>query len=290
MAERFARVPARAAGMHLPGRHLSVLIAIAAHVNAAGGCAFLSLATIAKLVDIDRSRVPPLVRRLVAVGLLRKLPPSGGRRTATYEIVFEANAAGTGAGGTGDAAGNRTGDASGNSTGDSSGSKAGDVEGNSIITESLNIAFELRSTEPPVNLEELFDRFWQAYPSRSPLPNPKAPAREAFAKLVRRGIDAESLIEAAENFAAAMSEEPRRNFIPYTVNWLKQIPEDREPLVPDTDTGNKGLSEAEWRVLLKAYRAGDCRAAAWPKGVGLRPEHPATRVPSAIRREFGFSN
>ena len=59
MAERFARVPARSAGVHLSGRELSVLIAIAAHVNAAGGCVFLSLATVARIVGIDRSRVPP---------------------------------------------------------------------------------------------------------------------------------------------------------------------------------------------------------------------------------------
>jgi len=289
MAERFARVPARAAGMHLPGRHLSVLIAIAAHANAAGGCAFLSLATIAKLVRIDRSRVPTLVRKLEEVGLLRKLPPSGARRTTTYEVVFDPTAIGAGERSSADASGTSTGNASGNSTDDVSGSITGDAQGNSMLTESLNKTHEQKDTPVFPNTHELFERFWNAYPSRSPLPNPKEPAREGFTALVRGGLDPGILIEAAERFAAAVADEATRRYIPYAVNWLKRerFPEGD---IPVQLTRSKGLSEAEWRAILSAYKAGDCRAAAWPNNVGLRPEHPATRVPLAIRREFGFSN
>jgi hypothetical protein len=289
MAERFARLPARAAGMHLPGRHLSVLIAIAAHANAAGGCAFLSLATIAKLVRIDRSRVPPLVRKLEEVGLLRKLPPSGARRTTTYEVVFDPTAIGAAERRSRDASGTSTGKANGNNTGDVSGTSTDDAQGNSILTESLNIIHEQKATPVFPNIEELFERFWKAYPSRSPLPHPKEPAREAFTTLVRGGPDPETLIEAAERFAAAVADEPTRRYIPYAVNWLKRerFPEGDKPVVQPTRS--KALSEAEWRGVLSAYKAGDCRVAAWPKDVGLRPEHPATRVPLTIRREFGFS-
>jgi len=290
MVERFARIPARAAGMHLAGRELSVLIAIAAHVNAAAGCAFLSLATIAKIVRIDRSRVPPLVRKLEAAGLLRKLPPSGGRRTTTYEVIFDPSATDTGRKSTGDATGTSTGDASGNRAGDGKGSSAGDGPGNSVLTESLNIAPEQNGTKMPRDINEAFDRFWNAYPSRSPHPHPKEPAREAFAALVRRGVDPEILIEAAGNFAAAVVDDPTRRYIPYAGNWLQRepFPKGRKPESPTA--WNKALSEAEWRDILTAYKAGYCRAATWPKGVGLPPGHRATRVPLALRKEFGFSD
>ena len=45
------------------------------------------------------------MRRLEAVGLLRKLPPSGGRKTTTYEIIFGAAEIGMRAHRTGDAGG-----------------------------------------------------------------------------------------------------------------------------------------------------------------------------------------
>lgn len=280
MVERFARVPDRAAGMHLSGRELSVLIAIAAHADAAGGCAFLSLATIAKNVNIDRSRVPPLVRKLEAVGLLRKLPPSGGRRTTTYQIIYGATAAGVGRSSTGDSSGTTPGDAHGNST--------GDVRGNNIITESLSRAHEQSGAEIFPNIRDAFERFWDAYPSRSPLPNPRRAALEAFAILVQSGVDPETLTQAAKKYAAALSTDQEPRFIPFAVNWLRRepFPKGGKPVAPTTR--GDGLSEVEWRAILIAYKAGDCRAAAWPKDIGLRPEHRATRVPLNLRREFGF--
>jgi hypothetical protein len=268
--------------MHLSGRELSVLIAIAAHANAAGGCAFLSLATIAKTVDIDRSTIPPLVRKLEAAGLLRKLPPSGGRRTTTYQIIYDATAIGVSRSSTGDSCGTTLGDAHGNSI--------GDVRGNNIITESLNRAHEQGGAEISPNVRDAFERFWDAYPSRSPLPNPRRAALEAFAILVHSGIDPETLIEAAKRYVAALPIDQDPRFIPFAVNWLRRepFPTGGKPAQPTTRV--EGLTEAEWRTILIGYKAGDCRATAWPKDIGLRPEHRATRVPLGLRREFGFEN
>jgi len=139
-------------------------------------------------------------------------------------------------------------------------------------------------------LGEVFEHFWGAYPSRSPLPDPKHRALDAFASLVRSGVEPETLIEAAKNYAAAIPPDQEPRYIPYAVNWLERerFPKGVKPVEPTTR--DKGPSEDEWRAILRAYKEADCRAAAWPKGIGLRPEHRATRVPLDIRREFGFSN
>lgn len=49
-----------------------------------------------------------------------------------------------------------------------------------------------------------------------------------------------------------------------------------------------GLSDDEWREILRAYKAKGAAMRDWPSGRGLPPQLRATRVPMTLRREFGF--
>jgi hypothetical protein len=65
----------------------------------------------------------------------------------------------------------------------------------------------------------LFDRFWVAYPKRPN--NPKAPAKKAWNKAIKRGADPEEIIRKALLFAKAMAlKDPE--FIAYAASWLNQ--------------------------------------------------------------------
>jgi hypothetical protein len=68
-----------------------------------------------------------------------------------------------------------------------------------------------------------FDEFWAAYPRRDG-PNPRKPAEQRFASLVKSGLDPGMMIEAAQKLAA--DETARGNvgtrFIPQAVTWLNQ--------------------------------------------------------------------
>jgi hypothetical protein len=90
-AEQFARIPLRAArSTHLAARDFRVLIGIAAHADA-DGLAYPSLARIAALAAIDRTKVPGSVRKLVGAGLLQaqhRKDPHGDAGSTLYRIVF----------------------------------------------------------------------------------------------------------------------------------------------------------------------------------------------------------
>ena len=70
--------------------------------------------------------------------------------------------------------------------------------------------------------QELFDRFWDAYPSRHPHSNPKKPALSTFGAAINQGTDPEIIIRGARHFAAHIAAEdidPR--YVKQAANWLK---------------------------------------------------------------------
>lgn len=70
-------------------------------------------------------------------------------------------------------------------------------------------------------LLDAFERFWGAYPP--PGENPKAPAREVFARRVREGADPEAVVRAAAAYAAACKSAGKDcQFIPHARTWLSQ--------------------------------------------------------------------
>ena len=53
----------------------------------------------------------------------------------------------------------------------------------------------------PAMYDEAFDRFWSAYPKRTPHANPKKLARDAFVRALKRGATPDDIIKAASIYA-----------------------------------------------------------------------------------------
>lgn len=85
-------------------------------------------------------------------------------------------------------------------------------------TDSRSVA---KATRPSTS--DRFDDFWQEYPRRDG-PNPRKPAEQKFASLVKSGLDPQTMIEGAKKLAS--DERSRGNigtrFIPQAVTWLNQ--------------------------------------------------------------------
>lgn len=50
-------------------------------------------------------------------------------------------------------------------------------------------------------MQNKFDEFWEAYPKRTPHANPKKPARKAFERAVKNGVDPNDMIAGALGYA-----------------------------------------------------------------------------------------
>jgi hypothetical protein len=68
-----------------------------------------------------------------------------------------------------------------------------------------------------------FEAFWQAYPSRSPHPNPKKLARANFEAVIKRGVDPAIIVAGAERYARyAAAERTDPKYIAQAATWLNQ--------------------------------------------------------------------
>lgn len=84
---RFARVPPHVARMKLGGHMLRVLIALCTFANAEGEC-WPSISTLEKETDLSRQKVSWAIKKLVAAGVVTKLPGKRGSITR-YRINFD---------------------------------------------------------------------------------------------------------------------------------------------------------------------------------------------------------
>ncbi|MEK0082871.1 DnaA N-terminal domain-containing protein [Benzoatithermus flavus] len=158
---------------------------------------------------------------------------------------------------------------------------------------------------PPV-VAAAFERFWQAYPARSP--NPKAQARQVFARLVAGGAEPERLVAAAETFAAECAcKGIAAAFVPHARTWLYQRryedylaipqplplpePEPAMPLNPHSATLKEAfrhLAEAEYRHFIAplevAIEAGRATVTAPSR---FQADHVRSRWLGDIRRALG---
>jgi helix-turn-helix protein len=249
MSERFARIPARVAALrHFTARDLRVLIAIAAHADP-DGRAFPSLARIAALAAVDRTKVPPSIKKLTAAGLLtckRRRDEAGDAASTVYQIIFEESGVfptvGTpvpNAGTTGVPDGGNTVLPLVGTRGVPNGGTLTDhLFNRPLNTHSARNKRAVRQREIQPGEDVQFETFWRAYPSRGAQANPKKPAREKFAAAVKSGADPEVLIRAAANYAEAMlrAGTPGR-FIKTAEVWLNKAsweqyadPAEPEPL------------------------------------------------------------
>lgn len=71
------------------------------------------------------------------------------------------------------------------------------------------------STATPSTDDETFERFWAAYPRRVG----KGQARKAWATVIKRGTDPETIIEAAGRFTATRGNQDPK-FTPHPSTWL----------------------------------------------------------------------
>jgi hypothetical protein len=215
MADRFARVPQRAASAGIGARALRVLIAIASHADR-GGQAYPSLARIAELTGIDRRGIPVEIAALVTAGLLLREPRAGKTGANRYTIVFDKGV--TRQDMTPDTPGR---DRVTRQDVKSDTPRRDQTDRTDHRTDTAHCA--RRVYVNGVGTAERFDEFWRVYPSRQPHQNPKKPARLKFETLLKRGVDPGEIIRAAESYRRMIEREgtdPR--YVAQAVTWLNQ--------------------------------------------------------------------
>ena len=124
--------------------------------------------------------------------------------------------------------------------------------------------------ELPKPIREAFERFWLAVPKR-PADRP-GKAREEFARLVKAGVPAEGLVQAAEAYALDVAR--RRvdpQYIPLTGKWLREggheaYPPAPAPAEPTVDTS---VSQDPLYTRLVAAGLTDASYRAWITACGL---------------------
>jgi hypothetical protein len=116
--------------------------------------------------------------------------------------------------------------------------------------------------------EAIFDRFWEAYPKRGTAANPKKPAKDKFGRLLKDGIDPETIISAAKRYAAVEREAGRHGTdkVAQAITWLNQHRfSDYADSAPAKPTGPPaGLPTDE--ELRRKYGAMDDEGQTGPRG------------------------
>jgi hypothetical protein len=175
-------------------------------------------------------------------------------------------------------------------------------------------------------IENQFDQFWQAYPSRGKADNPKKPARTSFERAIRNGATAEAIIDGARIFASNPASKPGTEFVPMAATWLNQnrwqdaptsapnpyTAMSRAPLPIPTDPhmalvyklGMQGINrrsdqqgvprnyppenDDEWLTLLQGWQVGIIghKGTSWPGYAGGRGSEPDKAACLAPRNLF----
>lgn len=128
-------------------------------------------------------------------------------------------------------------------------------------------------------MDDLFERFWQAYPKRAGA-NPKAPARKKFLTKAKT-TDPEFIIRAAERYADDVDERERtdrrysRDFVCQAQTWLNQ------------ERWSEYEDESD-DALHRMWMSKHAELGVWPEPWGPRPGEAGCRVAPHILTEFGF--
>jgi hypothetical protein len=278
----YSRVPSLAPLAKLRAETYRVLIGLGRFADDEGRC-WPGLSSLAKASGVIRHNLHRNLRDLVAAGLLRI------NSDGTYTLIFEPERV-------------------------SPEPERVSPEPERVSPEPERVSPEPERVSPePLSIEEqpnehtrareqvLFERFWQVYPSRGTFAaNPKKPASQVFAGLVRRGVDPEMMIAAAERYCESVAALDDRRYVAQALTWLRQGRyADGAEIRQNPAASSEGASQTkpirpdiDWRPLLTAYKAAGCLGAAWPKPAtiyGLRPESRASRVPVELLAEFGLT-
>ena len=72
-------------------------------------------------------------------------------------------------------------------------------------------------------IDDEFEKFWRAYPSRGEHQNPRKPARQKFEALIRSGIDPAVITEGAEWYATYVKRHRiKGQYVTQAITWLSQ--------------------------------------------------------------------
>ena len=143
---------------------------------------------------------------------------------------------------------------------------------------------------------ETFEAFWRAYPPRRRDAKPKVFIKYQAVLADCPHITWADLRKAAERYSA--SDDVKNGYACGPLRWFNEQRWarwlDEETFSDSAAAANAGgpppaLSTEEWRTELDEFRKRGCVSRDWPRArLGLPPSNPATRVPPALRREFGF--
>ena len=229
---RFAIIPARAIDdSRLGNVALRVLCALGTYSDRNGRC-WPSLVTIARRLGMSRQAVSKQIQALHKLGYLdieAQQRPDGGKGVNAYRLLFDGKIA---------TAYDRLGDESEDQGGcqPQVDSCQPQVAGHAT-SEVATIRYErpIRTniytggpkgparSDQSAKLEEDFQTFWQAYPSRRPHSNPKKPARAKFIAVVKAGTDPADIIRGAEAYAAYVAaQRTDAQYIKQAATWLNQ--------------------------------------------------------------------
>lgn len=123
-----------------------------------------------------------------------------------------------------------------------------------------------------------FDTFWSVYPKRLGS-NPRKPAEEKFARLVKSGVAPATLVRAAMQFAEQEKKAIGSPFIPMASTWLNQ----QRFADMSIDEPLAGPPRIDWDAICVSY----VKFRHWSRYAGPDPESPACRCPREILVKHG---
>lgn len=123
-----------------------------------------------------------------------------------------------------------------------------------------------------------FDTFWSVYPKRLGS-NPKKPAQQKFERLVKSGVDPNTLVRAAMQMAEQDKRIIGTPFIPMAVTWLNQ-----QRFADMGTVKTFGVAPLDWEAVCLTYR----KFKLWSKWAGPDPDSPACRCPADILIKHGL--
>ena len=213
---RFARISEIAVRCReLSASDWRVLACISLHADASGR-AYPGMRTIAEMAGIRREDVPRTIRRLEQLRQLRRDPGTGPGGANVYILNLD------------DAGGSatlRTVSNGADPQGCGQGVRNGAEKGSATLRTKQTIEQtneHIRAGEAKT-ASEFFDTFWRIFPSRGGHTNPKKPAHEKFNAAVKRGVDPELIIRAAENYAAhIVRSNTAGRYVKQAQFWLSQ--------------------------------------------------------------------
>lgn len=145
-----------------------------------------------------------------------------------------------------------------------------------------------RNHQDKDSVEAAFAEFWNAYPSRSPHPNPKKPALQKFTAAVKAGADPAVIIDAVRQYATAIEQaktDPK--YVCQAQTWLGQQRWNDQQAATSPQQQGGGDTLKGWRhpVTGKGY-ASLAGQGIWTLNMGPRPGLSGCEAPQEVQNAF----